>query len=310
MNLINGEVLIGICAHESERSIARTIESVLSQKYTNWKIHIIVSKSTDNTLNICRQFEEPRIRIDEKESTQTWAESSIEILEQAESEYFMWLDADDFITENWLEENIRNVQTRDINSSFGQVLLSNDGGHSFLDNISNRRKFKFASVTNPKIRVFGYILVPESYGAVNLLYSVWKTKLLKKLITWDKSDLSSDFDTEFLLNALNKTSIHILENTYIVRENRGFNNLPSVANINLLSNRGKLSELRQLLWQLLVTKPRASRYIRLTLATYPKHLLLILPALFLRLTFSAASPLLISAKLRTRSKPFFAHKSH
>jgi len=297
-----GEVLIGICAHESERTIARTIESVLNQRYSNWKMHIIVSKSSDNTLSICRQFKDPRIRIDEKNRTQTWAESSLEILEQSDSEYFMWLDADDLITEDWLEGNVTNIRIQSSNSSFGQVLLSNDGGKTFLNNISNGRKYKFAGRVLSSTRVLEYILLPESYGAVNLLYSVWKTQTLKRLVTWEKSESSSDFDTEFILNALNSDKFTTLGKTYIIRENTGFNNLPLQHNLAHFSQRGKLSELLLLVWQLLVTKPRASRYLRLTLTKFPSKTLLVIPAILLRLILSAGSPLLITIKLRLQSK--------
>lgn len=297
-----GEVLIGVCAHESERTIARTIESVLKQRYMNWKMHIVVSESSDNTLSVCREFNDSRIRIDAKNRTQTWAESSLEILEQSNSEYFMWLDADDLISEDWLEENIINIRIQDSESSFGQVLLSNDRGKTFLNNISNGRNYKFANRNLSNIRVLTYILLPESYGAVNLLYSVWKTKTLKRLVTWEKSEASSDFDTKFILNALNSGRLATLEKTYIIRENIGFNNLPLQQNLAYFSQRGKLSEMRLLLWQLLVTKPRAGRYFWLMLTKFPSKMLLVVPAILLRLILSAGSPLLVTIKLRLRSK--------
>lgn len=294
----SGEVLIGVCAHESERTIARTIESVLNQRYINWKMHIVVSESSDNTLSICRDFNDPRIKIDGKNHTQTWAESSLEILEQSNSEYFMWLDADDLITEDWLEENITNIRIQGSDSSFGQVLLSNDGGKTFLNNISNGRNYKFANRNLSNIRVLTYILLPESYGAVNLLYSVWKTQTLKRLVTWEKSEASSDFDTTFILNALNSGRLATLGKTCIIRENSGFNNLPLLQNLAYFSGRGKFSEIRLLLWQLLVTKPRAARYFWLMLTKFPSKMLLVILAILLRLILSAGSPLLITIKLR------------
>ena len=298
----SGEVLIGVCAHESERTIARTIESVLNQRYINWKMHIVVSESSDNTLSICHDFNDPRIRIDVKNRTQTWAESSLEILEQSNSEYFMWLDADDWISEDWLERNITNIRIQSSDSSCGQVLLSNDGGKTFLNNISNGRNYKFANIDHSSIRVLTYILLPESYGAVNLLYSVWKTQTLKRLVTWEKSEASSDFDTKFILNALNSGRVATLEKTCIIRENSGFNNLPLLQNLAYFSQRGKLSEMRLLLWQLLVTKPRAGNYFWLMLTKFPSKMLLVIPAILLRLILSAGSPLLITVKLRLRSK--------
>ena len=303
MTINSGEVLLGICAHESERTIAKTIESVQKQLYTNWKMLIIVSKSLDNTLNICREFGDSRIQIVEKSTVQTWAESSIEILDQCESEYFMWLDADDSITEDWLEKNIRNIKVEDSDSSFGQILLSNDGGKTFLNNISNCRSFGFASRKNSSVRVLAYVLLPESYGAVNLLYSVWKTKSLRRSVNWDKYEASLDFDTGFILNSLSTCSFSISDETFIIRENRSFNNLPLHRDRRSLLVRSRLSELRAFLWQLLVTKPRARRYFWITVTKFPCRLsLVVVPALFLRLALSAGSKLLISVKLRVQAK--------
>lgn len=294
------EVVISICAHENQGTIERSINSVLNQTFSDWKLIIIVSKSADATLSMCRQFSDPRIEIIEKFERQSWATSSIEAVDKANAKYFMWLDADDFIEKDWLSKNLYYLREYNSVGSFGRVMLSNDGGITLIDNTSNRRSYRFANSRFAHIRIISYLFLPESYGAVNILYSVWNSEFLKNSITWGKSEKSLDFDTEFILHVLSRSRISIVPDTFLIRENRGFNHHITSSFSSPAPKESYLSRISSILWQLFITKPRTSRYLN-WVRRNPLYISVVLPVLILRIILSIFSPLLISVNLRIRS---------
>ena len=144
-----------------------------------------------------------------------------------------------------------------------------------------------------------YLLLPESYGAVNMLYSVWRTEFLRQTITWEESDKSMDFDTKFMLNALSRSSICTVTDTFLVRENRGSNNHVVLSFESSILNQSFFSRAAQLIWQLCVTKPRGYIYLKWAVNN-PKFLFLVIPIVAIRQILSIISPILVSVHLRMR----------
>jgi len=90
-------VSIIMAAHNADKYIAETIESVLAQTYQNWELIITDDASTDHTRDIIIQYTEKdsrikMIRIDES-VRQTIAR--IKAIEISSGEYLAILDADD-----------------------------------------------------------------------------------------------------------------------------------------------------------------------------------------------------------------------
>ena len=103
-------ISVVIPLYNKERSIVSTIESVLSQTNKDWELIIVDDGSTDNSLNIVKEFIE---RIDNR-----WISDRFTIISQpntgvsaarnagimaANSEYVAFLDADDLWAPNYLE---------------------------------------------------------------------------------------------------------------------------------------------------------------------------------------------------------------
>ena len=58
----NPNVSVIIPTYNAESFLAETIQSVLGQTYTNFELIIVDDASTDQTSNIIREFDDPRIK--------------------------------------------------------------------------------------------------------------------------------------------------------------------------------------------------------------------------------------------------------
>jgi len=91
--------------------ISRTIRSVLAQTFTNFELIIIDDASTDNTMEIIRAFQDPRIRIIRHEQNQGEANSRNSGLANTTADYVAFIDSDDEWMPRKLEKQIQLFET-------------------------------------------------------------------------------------------------------------------------------------------------------------------------------------------------------
>ena len=198
------KVSIGMTTCNSELTIKRAIESVISQSFQNWELIIVDANSSDNTIEIVKDFSnsDQRIHLIIEQEQQIWMKLSLKELEIATGDFFMWLDADDFISTNWIETLLKSFDETNEICSIGLLELIDHKGMLVINNLSALRLFKFTSSRFRLVRVSLYIMHPESFGLVNSLYGLWQIDELRYIrqITLEKSELR--FDQIFLLNAL------------------------------------------------------------------------------------------------------------
>src|SRR5690554_5639650 len=100
----NMKFSILIPAYNAENFIAESILSVMNQTYPNWEMIIVNDGSTDNTLDILREYEtiDKRIKVinQENKGPLLAREAGIDI---STGDYLMFLDADDYYELNTLE---------------------------------------------------------------------------------------------------------------------------------------------------------------------------------------------------------------
>ncbi|MEN8127778.1 MAG: glycosyltransferase family 2 protein [Planctomycetota bacterium] len=80
--------------YNKEDTVARAVQSVIDQTFTDWHLIIVDDGSTDNSLQVARQYDDPRIRIIEQDNRGPGAARNRGI-EEATAEYLAFLDADD-----------------------------------------------------------------------------------------------------------------------------------------------------------------------------------------------------------------------
>lgn len=100
-----------IPVYNTEKYLDRCISSVLSQTYTNLEVIVINDGSTDNSLEICRKWEnaDSRVVLINKKNAGV-SDSRNRGLEAAKGKYIGFVDSDDYIEENMYEELINSMK--------------------------------------------------------------------------------------------------------------------------------------------------------------------------------------------------------
>lgn len=92
-----------IPVYNGEKTIMKTINSILEQSYNHWELIVVDDGSKDNTLAVVKQFNDPRIRIIKQNNLGVSVARNNGILE-ANKKFIIFLDSDDEVTNNWLQD--------------------------------------------------------------------------------------------------------------------------------------------------------------------------------------------------------------
>lgn len=95
-------ISIIIPAYNAAKTIVRCVESILSQTYYDWELIIIDDGSADNTIDVCKSFQDERIRVYHKENGGVSSARNYG-LTYAKGEYIAFVDADDYLEPMYLE---------------------------------------------------------------------------------------------------------------------------------------------------------------------------------------------------------------
>jgi len=103
------KVLFYTRAYNAEKTIRRTIDSVVNQTYSNWIYHILDNGSTDSTGEIIQEYEKKDVRIITHRNKQNnvfeKGNSAWEIMQTYdENNYICFIDADDEYKPDFLEK--------------------------------------------------------------------------------------------------------------------------------------------------------------------------------------------------------------
>lgn len=101
---MNSNVSVIIPAYNVADTIAQTIESLLSQTFKDWEAIVVDDGATDQTVNIVKKYleKDERIRL-VSQSNQGLAGARNTGIKFARNEWLLFLDADDWISGNYLE---------------------------------------------------------------------------------------------------------------------------------------------------------------------------------------------------------------
>lgn len=111
-------ISIIINCYNSEKYIKETIDSVLSQTYTNWEIIFYDNASVDNTKKIINSYNNTKFRIYTSPINILLGAARNEAIKLANGEYIAFLDSDDYWHPDKLEKQLIEFKS---NSKIGLV---------------------------------------------------------------------------------------------------------------------------------------------------------------------------------------------
>lgn len=108
MNRKKSLVSVIVPVYNAEKYIVECLDSILAQTYTNLECLLIQDGSTDNSVEICREYAraDARIRLYEQEN-QGLSAARNRGLDNMRGEYLTFVDADDCLSKNFLEITVR-----------------------------------------------------------------------------------------------------------------------------------------------------------------------------------------------------------
>lgn len=135
-------VTIIIPVYNTEKYLEKCLNSVLEQSHKNLEIILINDGSTDNSLNICKEFQklDNRIKIINQENNGVSVARN-KGLDIASGEYIAFIDSDDFIEKNMIETMLNNIKKENADISEIDFTLTN------LRDYSKKKKLKFYEVS-------------------------------------------------------------------------------------------------------------------------------------------------------------------
>lgn len=213
----NEKISIGLGIYNEEKFVSRMIESILSQSHENFELIISDDCSTDNTIQICKNYEklDERIRLFKQEKNLGVVKNLQFLLNKSKYDFFIYLAGDDIISENYLADNLQN-------------LLNNPGAscsagcHIWEDQDIQKDKVCF-ELKGSLYQRLNYFL-SNSFNATAMNYALYKTEVMKKC-----PDLSFKFlghDWKIMTNALKFGNFLRAQNTLITLGRGGISSAP------------------------------------------------------------------------------------
>ena len=205
-------ISIGMPVFNGEPFISEAIQSLLAQSEPRFELIISDNKSTDKTIEICNEYlkKDGRIKVIIQDKNRGALYNFRQVLEKANGKFFLWAAADDKWSNNWLEKLLES-HNDNTSVTFGIV-----------QNITNEGiPFKTYKINNLKTKsIFSqivYYLQEDTYGKANIIYGMYKTKLIKRIGLNVLGKVSYADDMLFVFNFLQYGDIYFNHSAIIYK---------------------------------------------------------------------------------------------
>lgn len=123
-------VSVIVPVYKVEEYIAQTIQSVLNQTYPHFELLIIDDQSSDRSVEICRQFSDPRIKII-SQANRGLAGARNTGIRNANGDYLAFLDGDDLWLPEKLAQHVQHLESHpEVGVSFSRSQFIDRDGNS------------------------------------------------------------------------------------------------------------------------------------------------------------------------------------
>lgn len=195
-----------------EQSIGKAIEAILSQTYPHFELIVSDNASTDSTQLICKEYarKDTRIRyIRQNENNGIFWNFNF-VLHEARCDYFVWHGSDDFWEPNFLEKNVKMLES-------DSSLVGSRGEVRFYDpndvfGIYKHHITRLSGTYEEKVKYYLKFLTGTN------VMSVYRTKCLQKGAVHKPM---SAWDWAVDINALKYGDVYVFDEVLMYRFPRG-----------------------------------------------------------------------------------------
>ena len=218
--------------YNGEKVIRRSIDSVLSQTFTDFELIISDNASTDSTSIICKEYEkkDQRIKYIKHENNKGPGFNFQFVLSESKSDYFVWLADDDYWEPTFLEKNVKVLDSNiNVVGSISLVkFIRGDDSELQKNAIYRIKKFLRGKTVNMEKYehvhpAFGnYERKAMSYLRFNqgsFIYGVFRTEKIKKRLILP--DSVESWDLVLILNVLKEGDLYVIDEILMHRDSSG-----------------------------------------------------------------------------------------
>ena len=127
---MNPEVTVIVPVYNSEKYIAKCIESILNQTFRNFELLIINDGSKDNSQKIIEEYQkkDPERIVIVNQENKGVSKTRNEAIKMANGKYLMFIDNDDYIDKDYIETFIKEIKENDLDVVLGGYRRPNEDG--------------------------------------------------------------------------------------------------------------------------------------------------------------------------------------
>lgn len=144
-----------MAAYNAAPYISQSIQSILNQSFRDFELLIVNDGSTDNTVDIIKSFDDPRIRLIENESNQGLGFTRNVALKEAQGKFLAVLDADDIAFPDRLEKQVSHLQAN--------PCVAVLGSYAFVINKNGERTGELITLQQDSNRLKALLLLSNSF---------------------------------------------------------------------------------------------------------------------------------------------------
>jgi teichuronic acid biosynthesis glycosyltransferase TuaG len=223
--------------YNSENFILKTIDSILNQKFKNWRLMIVDDKSQDNTFNIIKKnysmyIKKKKFFLCQNKLNKGQGFSRNLLLKRIKAKYIAFIDSDDLWKKNKLYEQIKFMEENKYDFTFTDyIILKNNKKINIIKapNFFNYNNF----IYNSFIATSTVILTRKAIGKINFPNIricedyLFKCNLLKKFTAF-KLDKANTY-YRIRKDSLQSYRLKVLWTVWKI--NKNFNNMSFVQNL-------------------------------------------------------------------------------
>ena len=170
------KVSVGMPVYNGEKTLARAIESILKQDYTNIEIIVSDNCSTDSTPVICEHYSrvDSRIRYERLQENQGSIANFNRVFELSSGEFFMWVSHDDLHEPSFISQCLERL-TKDLQAALCapkmRGVVSYEARKTWIGDLS--------SFSDKKSVVNRYLETLRHFPAV-AIYGLYRSSMIRK----------------------------------------------------------------------------------------------------------------------------------